>query len=497
MKKYYLLLTILAFILLRIPSLFEPHWYVDEGMYATGGMVINQGGLIYRDFYDHKPQLMFYLWALLQNLGGGELLVKAKLFNIFLGIISILGINKLALYFWNKKIAAISIVVFAILVGSPILEGNIANAENLFVPLSIWAIYLALTNQKLGFFYAGLLYGIAFLIKFHPTLDFLALILFTFVVAVKKKEFKTGFRNILLSGLGFSIIQTLAVLWEFSRGNLYNFVKAAFLDAFLYAGEVGSEGILTTVLASPLFKSLLVLIVVALIISKYWKGKLKRAQLILYLLLVMQLFGVLLSGRAYGHYFLHVMFAGSIWIAITLSSPERKRILRLIFITLFVVAYFLTGYVPQPRKGEHQLPLLLQPVEYYWNFSVNAAKGDLQGGSYTKFFNYDQLKLDELTQFVEEHKIENAYIYTDVGWAYHDTDIFPPTPIFVAFQIWYQDANVTQLEIISDLEQQQTAFAIVDKDRELGWEIEDYLEQQYVLLQEGEYLNYFARVDSL
>ncbi len=55
----FLLIIILLMILLRIPSLFEPYWYGDEGIYLTLGQAIRKGLLLYRDIHDNKPPLLY------------------------------------------------------------------------------------------------------------------------------------------------------------------------------------------------------------------------------------------------------------------------------------------------------------------------------------------------------------------------------------------------------------------------------------------------------
>ena len=61
-KKWFWLLFAVFF--LRLPSLFEPYWYGDEGIYLTIGQGLRQGLVLYRDIYDNKPPLIYLLAAL-------------------------------------------------------------------------------------------------------------------------------------------------------------------------------------------------------------------------------------------------------------------------------------------------------------------------------------------------------------------------------------------------------------------------------------------------
>src|SRR6185437_4735919 len=118
------------FVLLRIPSLFEPLWYGDEGVYQTIGMALNHGRLLYRDIWDNKPPLLYLVYAVLQS---DQLLVR--LANIAAGLLSLVFFFLLSQKLFEKKyLQYITTSIFAVLLGIPLLEGNIANAENFMMP---------------------------------------------------------------------------------------------------------------------------------------------------------------------------------------------------------------------------------------------------------------------------------------------------------------------------------------------------------------------------
>src|SRR6266702_1389868 len=56
-----------VFAFLRLPSLIEPYWYGDEGIYEVVGKAMNQGHLLYRDIWDNKPPLLYVMYALSQG----------------------------------------------------------------------------------------------------------------------------------------------------------------------------------------------------------------------------------------------------------------------------------------------------------------------------------------------------------------------------------------------------------------------------------------------
>ena len=68
-----MLLVALVFTL-RLPSLFEPHHYGDEGVFAATAQRLLHGGMLYTESWDDKPPLVFLLYAAVQALAGPSML---------------------------------------------------------------------------------------------------------------------------------------------------------------------------------------------------------------------------------------------------------------------------------------------------------------------------------------------------------------------------------------------------------------------------------------
>ena len=58
-----ILIVLLGVFLLRVPSLFEPLWYIDEAIYMVVGQEINRGSLLYSQVFDHKTPGIYFLAA--------------------------------------------------------------------------------------------------------------------------------------------------------------------------------------------------------------------------------------------------------------------------------------------------------------------------------------------------------------------------------------------------------------------------------------------------
>ena len=247
---------LILFTVFRLPAFFTPHYYVDEGMYASVAAMLHKGMLLYRDVYDHKPPLLFYIYA---SFGNYRILFKAKLASFLLGLLTICLIFPVIKKLVNPKAARLSTLFAAVLIGSNLLEGSIANAEVFYLPLLVGALYFLVAVKQAKYFWAGLLLGIAFLIKFQPILTALALGYFLFFENGNQSlNFKKLFPLEKCQRIGklFLGVATPWLFWallEISRHNFGRFIQAAYLDAFSYSGyQFDTGNLLFNLLSSTL-----------------------------------------------------------------------------------------------------------------------------------------------------------------------------------------------------------------------------------------------------
>src|SRR5579859_2854102 len=141
---WFLLITSFAFFLMRLPSFFEPYWYGDEGVYEVLGFGMRHGRLLYQGIWDNKPPLLYLIYALFD---GNQPMVRV--FSFFVGLIAVYFFFALSkLLFEKQKYTFIATGFFALFLGLPLLEGNIANAENFMILFSIISAYLIVRMIK-------------------------------------------------------------------------------------------------------------------------------------------------------------------------------------------------------------------------------------------------------------------------------------------------------------------------------------------------------------
>src|ERR1700704_3424949 len=109
-EVWFLIIISFSFFLLRLPSLFEPLWYGDEGVYQVIGMAINQGRLLYRDIWDNKPPLLYLLYAIFQS---NQPIIRFAC--LVAGLISVILFYFLTKELFQKKnICYITTIIFAL-----------------------------------------------------------------------------------------------------------------------------------------------------------------------------------------------------------------------------------------------------------------------------------------------------------------------------------------------------------------------------------------------
>src|SRR3990167_11223703 len=131
------------FALLRFPSIFEPYWYGDEGIYQVIGVALREGRVLYSEIWDNKPPILYLIYAIFS---GEQFYVR--LASLIVGIGTIVVFYYLAIkIFKNLYSIYFSTAFFALMFSLPVLEGNIANAENFMLLPVIGAFYYVVASS--------------------------------------------------------------------------------------------------------------------------------------------------------------------------------------------------------------------------------------------------------------------------------------------------------------------------------------------------------------
>ncbi len=427
---WFLLITSFFFFLLRLPSLFEPYWYGDEGIYQVLGSAMNQNRLLYRDIWDNKPPLLYFVYSLFNS---DQFWVR--LFSLIVGILTVIAFYILAKKLFEKeKIIWVSTVLFALLFGLPLLEGNIANAENFMLLPIITAGILVLkstetkirnTKHKI-LFIAGFLLSIAFLFKIVALFDFSALLVFlifadssfSFKNLFKRKTLVFEIEKVISFVLGFALPITLTAAVFLLNGAISYFIKAVLFSNIGYVGY-GNKLIIPQ---GFLILKLIILGLFCLFI--YAKRKsLSYPSMFVWLWFAFSLFNAFFSQRPYTHYLLTLLPAFCLLVGFYLFDKKRRRFTLLVLaLTLIIVTKSFWFFARFPF--------------YYTNF-ISFITNQKSVASYQAFFDKNTPTDYKLATYINLHTNPNdsIFIWGNNAQVYKLTGKLPPGKYAATYHI--------------------------------------------------------------
>lgn len=347
-------------VLLPVSPLNMPSIGKDSGVFLYIGWRILNGEVPYRDIWDHKPPVIFYLnaigLAIANNSRWGVWFIEFV--SLFLA--AFIGFQLI------KKILGIFPAICSLLLGLITLVfvlqgGNFT--EEYVLPLQFFALWLFFNNKKSSidfwrWFLIGLIGAIAFFTKQTAVGIWIAIIIYLTFIRLRGNQIKRWVVEMLALIGGGLLISILIILYFSSQGALVEFWSAAFKYNYYYAtastdlvhrlGPV-LTGIapLTTV---GLFQIALIGYGLGLVLMLFRKDIISNWTPLLLVCLIdlpLELFLLSASGNRYGHYYVNIVpvlivFSGlAFWVISTQVASWKipnfaKSILQLGIIIVFL-----------------------------------------------------------------------------------------------------------------------------------------------------------------
>ncbi|TSC85278.1 MAG: Uncharacterized protein G01um101416_984 [Microgenomates group bacterium Gr01-1014_16] len=311
--RQWLIVILAAVIVLRVPSLFEPYWYGDEGIYLTVGQALDRGEALYKDIHDNKPPLLYWMAA---AAGGNQFWFKLLAGLWCLGTVGIGYWTFGKIWGKDEKGKLVSTAVLAILTTLPAWEGNIANAELFFLLPTVAAMGILWgTKDWKRVFLGGIVIGIGGLFKMPAIVEAGIWPAMWWLGKDKKWLAKS-----LVLAAGVILPIATSVSYFATAGASKEYWTAAWAQnlPYLSSWKATSDG------AGIYSIKGRVVLVIGILGLVAWRGKKwnKRAQLAV-MWGIVTLFAATLSGRPYPHYLLQT--AGAVALAAgLLARGERK-----------------------------------------------------------------------------------------------------------------------------------------------------------------------------
>ncbi|RJQ35895.1 hypothetical protein C4559_06055 [Candidatus Microgenomates bacterium] len=473
---YYLLITSFIFFLLRLPSLFEPYWYGDEGIYQTIGIAMRAGRLLYRDIWDNKPPLLYFLYSIFNS---DQFMLR--LVSLIFGLLSVVAFFYLSKKLFNDtlggKIPFFVTSLYAFLFSIPLIEGNIANSENFMllpIILSGFIVYkitqtchsresrLNRDDSRIRFrpcqndillITSGILLSIAFLFKIVAIFDTAAFFIFLFIIGIKdlailkdRKQLILSVLNLLPLAAGFIIPIFLTFVFFFLNGALKDFLSASFSQNVGYVGYGNQflfpQGLLVLKL------TILSLFLLFLLIKR---KAISQSTLFILIWLAFSIFNAFFSQRPYIHYLLVLLPSFCLLFGLVFFDKRYQKltfVISIIFCVIIFTSFKFYG----------------KTVLYYQNF-VSFVLGQKSVSSYQAFFDRQTPTDYQLAQFIKNHTTQkdNVFIWGNNAQVYKMANKLPAGKFTVAYHMTY--SKKTLEETRDDINKQKPKYIIITSPR--------------------------------
>ena len=213
----------------------------DSGVFLYMGWRLLNGDIPYRDVWDHKPPLIYFVDAL------GIALSPASLWGIWLLQFIFIFFTLLLIYrLLDREFGLYAALAGSIVLTSGLLtileKGNVTEEYALlFQALCFWLVLLAWRKDfpLLDSFWIGVLGGIAF--NFKQTTIGVWITYALFLLVIRLVQRRLPFQDLLLLLAGWLVPSIMLILYLASQGAFVDFWEQAFLYNFVYIGK--HEGI--------------------------------------------------------------------------------------------------------------------------------------------------------------------------------------------------------------------------------------------------------------
>jgi len=489
-KNEWLILLSLLALILRIPSLIEPYWYGDEGIYLVLGQAIRKGLVLYKDIHDNKPPLLYLLAALAGNVFYFRLILMVW----FGATVTVFYRLMQVLFPKNNKAWGLSTLTMIIL--TTLAEGNVANAEIFMALPTTTAMLIAYQSVKSKppkkgwkWLSVGVLLAAAFLLKVPAVFDLMALVVWLAIFEKNKvleiiKSLKD--KRIWLIVVGFLLPVAMSIGYYYQRGAGERYFRSALGQNIGYlaswnTGEHSASGFATE---SGLIKRAVVLLIgLSLFYPLARKYKLSSGAKLTVGWFMCAMFGALLSERPYPHYLIQPVIPLSILLSFFVFGS--RKLLKAVVLTVMAVAGI---YYYQIRFWYYPI------LPYYKNF-ITYISGKENKEEYRAYFDRRVNQTYQLAEYLKTttNKDERTFIWGDEPYIYALANRLPVGRYAVAYHVI--DFNGYE-ETLEDFDKYQPRVVMVMEYEEREFPgLLDRINTDYVLVDKMDRAIVYRRIN--
>lgn len=353
--KSILFLFIISFLVIFFFSIgtspfFGNYYTGDSSIFITIGKAMKQGSIVYKEIFDHKGPILFFIQMIGQYIGEGRL--GPFILEILFLFISNIFLYKSVCFFTTNKKAILSVLVSMIFMSYFIETGNYS--EEYSLPFLSICLYIAIkwlkSDNKFSntVYLYSFIYGICFAIIAFIRINNSALIcgiaLAITIIFVKEKKYKELIKCAISVLIGIAIICLPIFIYFYKVDAIYDMLYGTFIHNFLYINSNIPSNTSTLVIIVMTF------VLTALLIFNCKKNSnIKYYNLIAILSYLVTLVAINIGIKSYNYYIISIPLI-TIFMppVISIFTSKDMNFLIKTFIILYVCLIYTLGcFIPQ------------------------------------------------------------------------------------------------------------------------------------------------------
>lgn len=320
-KKELLIVILFSFFISFISFGSSPIVYnnsCDTNVFIIMGRALASGKVVYKDLFDHKGWYLYLFYAL------GSIISNNSELGIFfieslLFVLESVFIQKIANLFLNKEnslIATFYMIFLGVFKHIGLYRGTTEGFAILFSYISIYYLLkycksrdsLNYMHPPLYMMIHGICVGIAFGIKANYILMWIPIPIFVIYDLLRHKSFILLIKNIIFGFFGVLISWCPMLLYAFLTNSIRDMYFGSIGFNMLYSSDNnGKLYILKNIINSNAILTILILFLFSLISIIISQQLNTDSKICILFMAILVLFGCLIGGRVYSHYFLCIV----------------------------------------------------------------------------------------------------------------------------------------------------------------------------------------------
>lgn len=308
-----------------------PYVWPDGGVFLYVGQRMLDGAALYRQVWDHKPPLVYYLNALGLLLAQGSRWGVWGIETLSVAAATLLSIQLLRRVF-GTALALLVTAIWMVTFFSIIEDGNLTETYALPLQFACLALAYDVESKRAGVyrwrgFFIGILLGLIFFLKLNEIGVGLAIGSYIVLKAIPARAWRRALIDLgfLLGGFALVTVIVLGVLA--AQNSLYDFWRAAFVFNVIYSSQfefwssrfealaMGYQYLVSTgLIVFALLGFVIGLNVLAFARTRI-PPSLRPLLEICALALPIEVVAVTTTGRPFDHYFAALLYVLAVWAA--------------------------------------------------------------------------------------------------------------------------------------------------------------------------------------